>query len=176
LPKVAQPAVRFTRADYDRLPEGMHVELIDGELLKMAEPTFRHQEIARELFLLLVAHVGTTRVVFGPLTFAIDEHNALVPDVFVMRESEIPGRDAKDIDRALVIAEILSPSTASRDRNVKVAKYLAKGVEEVWLLDPKKETVEVHARSGAEKASGAETIPSRALGGLKLAASAVFLR
>lgn len=39
--KVAQPAVRFT-PDYDLLPEGMHVELIDGELLKMAEPTVRH--------------------------------------------------------------------------------------------------------------------------------------
>jgi Uma2 family endonuclease len=93
-----------------------------------------------------------------------------------MRESEIPGRDAKDIDRALVVAEILSPSTASRDRNVKVAKYLAQGVEEVWLLDPKKETVEVHAKAGAEQASGAGTVPSRALPELKLAASAVFSR
>jgi Uma2 family endonuclease len=176
LPKVAQPAVRFTRADYDQLPEGLHVELIDGELLKMAEPTFRHQEVARRLFLLFVGHLGEKRVCFGPVTFAIDEHNALVPDIFVMRESEIPGRDAKDIDRALVIAEVLSPSTASRDRNMKVAKYLAQGVEEVWLLDPKRETVEVHAKSGASNASGAETIPSQALPGLKLAAAAVFER
>lgn len=174
--KVAQPAVRFTRADYDQLPEGMHVELIDGELLKMAEPTFRHQEIARELFLLFVAHVGKKRTIFGPLTFAIDEHNALVPDVLVMRESEIPGADAKDIRRALVVAEVLSPSTASRDRNVKVAKYLGQGVEEVWLLDPRKETVEVHSKSGAGTASGAEDIPSRALPDLGLKAAAVFER
>ena len=174
--KMAQPAVRFTRADYDLLPEGMHVELIDGELLKMAEPTVRHQEIARRLFVLFLAHVGEKRVFFGPLTFAIDEWNALVPDILVMRESEIPGADAKDIKRALVVAEVLSPSTASRDRNVKVAKYMGQGVEEVWLLDPKKETVEVHAKSGAGKASGAEMVPSRALPDLKLEAAAVFER
>ncbi len=171
---MAQPAVRFTRADYDLLPEGMHVELIDGELLKMASPTFRHQEIARNIFMLFVARVGVKRVIFGPLTFAIDEFNALVPDVLVMRESEIPGRDAKDIHRALIVAEVLSPSTSSRDRNVKVAKYLAQGVSEVWLLDPKKETAEVHAASGSGKASGADLVPSSALPGLE--AAAVFER
>jgi len=174
LSKMAQPAVRFTRADYDQLPEGMRVELIDGELLKMAEPTFRHQEIARSVFLTFVEQVGEKRVLFGPITFAIDEFNALVPDVLVMREAEIPGRDAKDIARALVVAEVLSPSTASRDRNVKVAKYLAQGVEEVWLLDPRKEVVEVHTAAGPREASGAETIPSSALPGFK--AAAIFER
>ncbi len=141
----------------------------------MAEPAIRHQEIARSLFLLFVAHVGAKRTFFGPLTFAIDEHNALVPDVLVMRESEIPGALAKDIRRALAIAEV-SPSTASRDRKVKVAKYLGQGVEEVWLLDPKKETVEVHSKAGAGMASGRETVPSRALPRLKLAAASVFER
>ena len=174
--KVAEPAVRFTRRDYDLLPEGLHVELIDGELLKMAEPTVRHQEIARSIFLVFMEHVGKKRVFFGPLTFAIDEYNALVPDIFVMRESEIPGALAKDISKALVIAEVASPSTASRDRNVKVAKYLAQGVEEVWLLDPRKETVEVHSKAGAKQASGVETVPSRALPDLRLAAAAVFAR
>lgn len=173
---MAQPAVRFTRRDYDLLPEGLHVELIDGELLKMPELTVRHQEIARSLFLLLVGHLGAKRVFFGPLTFAIDEHNALVPDVLAMRESEIPGALAKDIKQALVIGEVLSPSTASRDRNVKVAKYLGQGVAEVWLLDPKKETVEVHSKDGSATASGAENVPSRALPDLNLAAAAFFDR
>lgn len=149
--KVAQPAVRFTRADYDLLPEGMHVELIDGELLKMAEPTVRHQELARALFVLFMGNVGKRRVFFGPLTFATD-----------------------DIRQALLVAEVLSPSTA--DRNVKVEKYLGQGVDEVWLVDPRKETVEVHSRSGAALASGATAIPSRALPGLGFAAAGVFER
>jgi Uma2 family endonuclease len=57
-----------------------------------------------------------------------------------------------------------------------VAKYLGQGVQEVWLLDAKKETVEVHAKDGSGTVSGAETIPSRALPGLKLPAAAIFDR
>lgn len=121
-----------------------------------------------------MGNVGKRRVFFGPLTFATDEHNALVPDVLVMRESEIPGALAKDIRQALLVAEVLSPSTA--DRNVKVEKYLGQGVDEVWLVDPRKETVEVHSRSGAALASGATAIPSRALPGPGLAAAGVFER
>jgi Uma2 family endonuclease len=165
---MARPAVRFTRADYDRLPEGLHVELIDGELLKMAEPVVRHQEIARDLVLLLAERVGRRRVLFGPVAFAIDEHNVLVPDVLVLSESEIPAAGARDVRRALIVAEILSPSTAARDRAVKVAKYLAQGVEEVWLLDPRTETVEVHAAAGVPVAE------SRVLPGFPFAA--VFVR
>ena len=98
------------------------------------------------------------------------------PDVAVLPEGARPtGRDWK-APTPVWVAEILSPSTASRDRNVKVAKYLARGVEEVWLVDPGQETVEVHAKSGARKASGAEMIPSGALPDLKLAAAAVFER
>ena len=38
--------LRFTRADYDALPEDLRVELIDGQLLKMPSATLRHQKIA----------------------------------------------------------------------------------------------------------------------------------
>jgi hypothetical protein len=49
-------------------------------------------------------------------------------------------------------------------------------VDEVWPVDPRKETVEVHSRSGAATASGAAPIPSRALPDLGLAAAGVFER
>ena len=39
--------LRFTRADYDALPEDLRVELIDGELLKMPSPTLRHHAAGR---------------------------------------------------------------------------------------------------------------------------------
>jgi Uma2 family endonuclease len=41
------------------------------------------------------------------------------------------------------VAEILSPSTAKRDRGVKIRLYAAAGVREAWLVDPETETVEV---------------------------------
>ncbi|MEM9492949.1 MAG: Uma2 family endonuclease, partial [Myxococcota bacterium] len=41
------------------------------------------------------------------------------------------------------VAEILSPSTAERDRGPKRAVYHATGVEHYWLLDPNSQTLTV---------------------------------
>ena len=39
--------------------------------------------------------------------------------------------------------EILSPSTASRDRTIKVELYERQGVGEYWIVDPHEHFVEV---------------------------------
>ena len=84
MPKVAHKELSFTRADYDRLPEDLRVELIDGKLLKMASPTLNHQGVARTLFLALLKVADTARVYFGPVDFHIDDRNTFVPDVVVL--------------------------------------------------------------------------------------------
>jgi Uma2 family endonuclease len=38
---------------------------------------------------------------------------------------------------------VLSPSTAKRDRGVKIRLYAAAGVREAWLVDPDAVTIEV---------------------------------
>ena len=43
------------------------------------------------------------------------------------------------------ICEILSPATASRDREIKLPLYARYGVAHVWLVDPARRTLEVHA-------------------------------
>jgi Uma2 family endonuclease len=41
-------------------------------------------------------------------------------------------------------AEVLSPSTASDDRTVKLPLYASTGVAHVWLIDPELRTIEVY--------------------------------
>ncbi len=53
----------FTRADYDRLPEGFPAQLIEGFLVKQPAPTYGHQALVLELALKLVARVGRPLVV-----------------------------------------------------------------------------------------------------------------
>ncbi len=43
------------------------------------------------------------------------------------------------------MVEILSPSTASRDRGVKRKLYERQGVEQYWIVDPEVAAVEVWA-------------------------------
>jgi len=64
---MVEAEIEFTRSDFNQLPEELRVELIDGELLKMAAPTVLHQELAREAFARLVDCIGWDRVLFGPV-------------------------------------------------------------------------------------------------------------
>ena len=43
-----------------------------------------------------------------------------------------------------MVIEILSPSTAMRDRLLKFNKYQRSGVREYWIVDPDYKTVQVH--------------------------------
>lgn len=48
------------------------------------------------------------------------------------------------------ICEILSPSTASKDREIKMPIYARYGVRYAWMIDPKQRTLEVYAlKNGA---------------------------
>ena len=43
------------------------------------------------------------------------------------------------------LCEILSPSTRSKDREIKLPLYARRGVNHVWLLDPVAQTLEAAA-------------------------------
>jgi len=162
----------FTRTDYDRLPEDLRVELIDGQLLKMPSPTMFHQELVLTIADALRAVAKPKTVYVGPVDFGIDEHNVLVPDVVALKQP-VP-RDAKGIRHALVVVEILSPSTARRDRKVKADKYLAAGAEEIWLVDPAGKTIEVRRSNEAKTFADAERATSVALSGFELVCDRIF--
>ena len=51
-------------------------------------------------------------------------------------------------DRFDLVVEVLSPSTARRDLNVKYHEYAANGVKEYWVVDPANGSVSVYALAG----------------------------
>ena len=46
------------------------------------------------------------------------------------------------------VCEVLSPSTESRDRQVKMPIYARFGVAYAWLIDPRAHTLEAYALAG----------------------------
>jgi Uma2 family endonuclease len=78
-----------------------------------------------------------------------------------------------------LIVEILSPSTASRDRGEKKGIYELNGVREYWLVDARaREVVVLTLREGAfdqgaRYASG-ETLASSVLSGLRVEVTSLF--
>jgi Uma2 family endonuclease len=169
-----EPALQFTRKDYDQLPEDLRVELIDGQLLKMPSPVVRHQKLMQRLNAALMQLVGVDRVLPGPVDFAIDNYNVLVPDLVVHRANELPADGARDITTALVVIEVLSPSTAARDRKIKRGKYLDAGAGEVWLIDGGKQRIETYTSDVECTLDRDATLSSTSLPGLELSLAELF--
>ena len=172
--RVAEPRIKFTKADYCLLPEGFRVELIDGDILKMAPPTVLHQELAKRFFLLVLDCVGVDRVLFGPIGLDIDDTNILVPDVVAFGKESIPDLDAQSLCQAEMVVEVLSPSTAARDRAVKAGLYLEAGVSEVWLIDPRSQSIEIQTAAGERAVRGNETATSEAVSGFSVRPADLF--
>lgn len=162
----------FTRREYALLPEGFPAQLVEGCLVHEATPVYGHQDAQREILLALVAVVEPSRVLAAPVDVPIDDVNVYRPDVAVFRER--PPRGEAGTLVPVVVFEVLSPSTASRDRVVKCPRYLAAGVEEVWLVDRDARTVEVFDREGTRTARASEAVESRALRGFRLVPALLF--
>jgi Uma2 family endonuclease len=149
----------ITWQDVLLMPEdGNRYEAIGGALYVTPPPRFRHQAIARNLvaaLLPILQESGLGELLFAPVGVEFpNTQEGVQPDIlFISNERlDIIGEDWLRGAPDLVI-EILSPGTATRDRNLKRKLYDRHGVAEYWIVDPESETVEVwrFAEGAAER-------------------------
>lgn len=169
--------VLFTRRDYEKLPEGMPVELHDGLLVKQPSPRWGHQRIQFKILrrlaeLVEAGQLDDDRVAAGPVDVLIDELNVFVPDIVVL--DDIPPDDAQYVGVPALAIEILSPSTRGRDRDFKAARMLGLGVKEVWLIDAQRCSIEVRTVNGGREAVGEDIARSDVVTGFELVPATLF--
>lgn len=140
---------RITWQDTLLMPEdGKRYEAIDGELYVTAAPMRRHQRVSGNLVAVLsklLDEPGHGWVYHAPIGVEFPEtEEGVQPDiVFVSRQRA--QRLVKEGIRGApdLVVEILSPSTAGRDRTIKKKLYERQGVGQYWVVDPDAESVEV---------------------------------
>jgi Uma2 family endonuclease len=140
---------RITWRDAQHMPEnGKRYEVIDGQLYVTPAPSRRHQWVCGRLFLALVRLLeepGHGWVYAAPLSVEFPEtEEGVQPDlIFVSRQRaerlvQEGIRGAPDL-----VVEVLSPSTAERDRTIKRKLYRRRGVRAYWIVDPDAEYVDL---------------------------------
>lgn len=139
---MAMPAStkRWTADEVRLLPDdGKRYEVIDGELFVTPAPKWSHQRASRVLLYALetYARLHKTVEIFtapGDVQFSAD--TMVEPDLFAIPFVE--GRRPESLaeaGRLLLAVEILSPSTARADRQVKRRLYQRENVDEYWIVD-----------------------------------------
>ncbi len=168
----------YTRAQYKLLPEGFPAELVEGQLVRDASPMFGHQRVGFAIAEQLKRLVGARRMGIAPVDIHIDEFNVYQPDVVVFRAPVDDDAAWEDVAPPLLVVEVLSPSTASRDRDVKRVRLLDAGCDEVWLIDRQNRTIEVYDRGRyadlPRRVVGDTAIASRTLRGFELSPATLF--
>jgi len=132
--------IKFTYKDYKNLPESetKRYELIEGELITVPSPNFKHQSISGNLEFILrkfiqKKNLGT--IIYAPFDVHLGD-NVIQPDIlFVSRERSYIITEEKIKGAPDLVIEILSPATIQRDRTCKRTLYAQYGVQKYWIVD-----------------------------------------
>jgi len=126
----------LTVDDIEAMPDdGNRYELIDGVLVVSPAPAARHQRAVFQLWRLLEDAAPPHLWVMGaPFDVILGPRTWVEPDVLVAPKADF---DEKRLPvPPLLAAEVLSPSTALTDLNVKFERYRAAGIASYWVVDP----------------------------------------
>jgi Uma2 family endonuclease len=134
LPSLLDEKQDWTVDDLASLPEDLRYELIDGRLI-LPSPTYFHQEICAELRDMLRINCPPG---YGPtfdVSLEVDRRNEPRPDVLVVRKAH-GFRTPVPVKSALLVVEVISPTSHFRDMFAKLKVYAASGVGTYLVVDP----------------------------------------
>jgi Uma2 family endonuclease len=174
---------RYTYADYASWDTEDRYELINGAPYLMAAPSDAHQRINGNLFVqfhnFLKGKPCKIRISPYDVRLNADAGDDVVvqPDIVIICDStkisEKGCTGAPDL-----IVEILSPTSAGRDKLLKFNQYLKAGVREYWIIEPESKTVQAfileNGRYIATSYGETDTVPVQILEDCEISLPDVF--
>ncbi len=144
---------RFRVEEYYRMAragvfaEDERLELLEGRIHLMTPQGARHSRTISRLTRLLVPLLGVefSLRVQSPLT--LSEESEPEPDFAVVRTAD-EASDERHPSTALLVIEV-SEDSLPRDRGVKAQLYARAGIPEYWIVNLRKQTVEVYTSPDA---------------------------
>lgn len=172
----------LTIEDFESFPDdGNRYEIMGGMLSVSPSPTLRHQRIVGRIYAALQQYfdeIGTGEVFVSPLDVEFSNFDVVEPDVVVVLDANASIKHEHRIVGAPdVVVEVISPSSAMRDRVRKAALYAMNGVQEYWLVDPANETFDMlslHRPDYVALAQSNKMIRSQLLAGFELDLERLF--
>lgn len=134
-----QATTRWTAEMVRALPDdGNRYEVVDGELLVTPTPRLLHQRAIGHLQVRMwtwIRQNGIGELLASPADISTRDDVLVQPDLFVVpADLSARAREWPDVTHLLLAVEVLSPSTARADRQVKRRLY-RELADEYWIVD-----------------------------------------
>ena len=154
-----EPKEKYSYADYLTWPDEFRCEIIDGVIYDMSPaPSWNHQSIAGEIFVIFsnflrgkscTPFIAPVDVRFMAISDTPDEnvYTTVQPDVGVICDKTKISTNYCEGAPDLVV-EVLSPSTGFKDQTQKLELYENHGVQEYWIVNPDRKTIQVFLHNG----------------------------
>jgi Uma2 family endonuclease len=147
--------ITMTAEELLMLPRGQYrYELVNGELKTMSPASHRHGRIAMRVSASLAQFVwkhklGDAYAAETGFLLTSNPDTVLAPDAaFITEERARAFRDNKGYWPGApdLAVELISPSESGPKVRAKVSQWIGYGAKQVWIVDPKHETVTIHRR------------------------------
>lgn len=147
---------RFTTKAYFRMAEvgiladDVRFELLDGEIVEVSPPGYRHAAVVSRLTALFVPAAARRAIVRVQDPLLLSDFSAPQPDVAVVRYVEdFHERAHPSAEDALLAVEV-ADSSLRIDVVRKARLYAAAGVREYWVVDLVHERILLHSEPGRQ--------------------------
>ena len=123
------------------------VELDPWGRMVMSPPASYHHGVIQAKLVRALEPLGGQGSVEAPI---VTPAGILVADV-TWASAQFIGRHAQEsplIHAPEICIEVLSPSNSVKEIREKIDAYLAAGAEEVWVVSPRSERIEIYGRRG----------------------------
>ena len=167
---------RITTENYHQMgaigifPEDVRVELIDGELLKMAPIGSRHAGTVMQMVRLLNELCVGSALVNPQNPIALGEYSEPEPDIALLRTRSDFYKNALPAPADVLLIIEVAETSARYDRDIKLPLYAQHGIPEVWLIELSAGQMEIYRqpdgnrykqvlRPGADERIAPELLP-----------------
>ncbi|XVV11551.1 Uma2 family endonuclease [Actinoplanes sp. CA-131856] len=125
----------LTVDDIADLPEDLRYELIEGRLVLSPHAKTTHQLLSKRIGDAIEANCPDEFMINIEQAILIGRRTELRPDVVLLREE---AGDCSPVvpEDVLLVVEVISASSKSTDRELKLKEYAAAGIPSYWIVDP----------------------------------------
>jgi Uma2 family endonuclease len=129
----------WTLDDLYELPDidGRRYEIVDGSLHVSPPPEFLHAQVATRMAWPMFPEVPPDlEIIIGAGVHRVDDLTRyLEPDLMVVHRRRERGPKVAGPEEAVLVVEVMSPSSVTHDLVTKRALYAQMGVDHYWIVD-----------------------------------------